>query len=203
MAFSSCVLPPPPLLWQQSWHVHKYLGFPPTILFSFLFSPPPKRYFLIKHTQTNTNKHIQIINIMFRSLIPRLPSSSLAHLPVNASSDALKAARLEKLTVMRQIAPIQHHRQAGTTAPTDVADAAKRLAALRITERRRRVAAHIDKRPATVKFTSSESTSQASSHASFLLLYLLLIILQHCHVMQGLPDLSAIPCPLEFGFGCC
>ncbi|KAL9633053.1 MAG: hypothetical protein Q9164_004933 [Protoblastenia rupestris] len=95
---------------------------------------------------------------MFRSLIPRLPSSSLAHLPVNASSDALKAARLEKLTVMRQIAPIQHHRQAGTTAPTDVADAAKRLAALRITERRRRVAAHIDKRPATVKFTSSKPT---------------------------------------------
>ena len=84
---------------------------------------------------------------MSPSLIPRLPNSTVAY-----RKAANGVAHPVKLTVKSQIAPIQPNRQAGS------ADAARGPAATRIAERRRRVAAKMDKRPAIVKKTSSKST---------------------------------------------
>ena len=94
---------------------------------------------------------------MFHSKIPLPTCSSRPFTAKPTPPNAEKAARLVKLTVQSQTAPTQPQRQADTTSSPVVSSPAKRLAADRIAERRRRVAANIVNKSATEKTSSSES----------------------------------------------
>ncbi|KAL9125193.1 MAG: hypothetical protein Q9217_005564 [Psora testacea] len=107
------------------------------------------------------------VNVKHRSLIPRVSTSSIVNTPVkNASLVVEKAARLDKLNVKSQVAPVQSQRQAGTAHRTVVSHTAKSLAAARIAECRQRVANHITKKPTTASNASSKPVQSPISTRS-------------------------------------